>query len=103
MIITTESCGSETRRVKKSEAIDGTHVRMKEIASENEDFVRWILASMEVNQRERCDVFAGTQALKVCRMSIARAASQRHTEHGHRKIIALLDAAMYELIYSHPP
>ena len=31
---------SVIRRVKKSEAIDGTHVRMKEIASENGDFVR---------------------------------------------------------------
>ena len=38
------------------------------------------------------DGFADTQALKSFPMSIARAASQRHTEHGHRKITAILDA-----------
>ena len=31
---------SVIHRVQKSEAIDGTHVRMKDIASENGDFVR---------------------------------------------------------------
>ena len=43
-------------------------------------------------------------------MLIAKAASQRHTEHGHRKIIATLDAAVafftqtwMEVIYAHPP
>ena len=82
------------RRVKKSEATDGTHVRMKVIASEKGDLVRWRLVIMEVNQYERHDVFADTPAMKVFRMLIARAASHRHTEHGHRKVIAILDAAV---------
>ena len=65
---------------------------------------------MEVNQHERYDVFAGTHALKVFRMSIASAASERHTEHGHRQITASLDAGvacfhtdMDGLIHAHPP
>ena len=43
-------------------------------------------------------------------MLIAKTASQRHTEHGHRKIIAILDVAvaffhahMEDVIYAHPP
>ena len=59
--------------------------------SGNGDFVHWGLGSIEVNQHERYDGFANTQALKAFPMSMARAASQRHTEHGHRRI---LDAAM---------
>ena len=83
---------------------------MKVIASEKEDFVRWRLVTMEVSQYERHDVFAGTPALKVFRMLIAKAASHRHTEHEHRKVIAILDAAvaffhadMDEVIHEHPP
>ena len=53
------------RRVKKSEATDGTHVRMKIIAHNKGGLVRWRLVSMEVNQYERHDVFAGTPALTV--------------------------------------
>ena len=82
------------RRVKKSEAIDGTHVRMKVIAHNRGDLVRWRLVSMEVNHYERHDVFAGTPALKVFRMLIAKAASHSHPEHGHRKVIAILDVAV---------
>ena len=59
-----------------------------------------------VNQYERHDVFAGTLALKVFCMLIAKAASHSHTEHGHRKIVAILDVAvaffhadMEEVIY----
>ena len=65
---------------------------------------------MEFNQYERYDVFAGTPALKVFRMLIAKATSHRDTEHGNRKVIAILDAAvaffhadMDEWIYAHPP
>ena len=54
--------------------------------------------------------FAVTQAVKVFSMSKARAASQRHTVHDHRKITAILDATfacfhkdMDELIHAHPP
>ena len=43
-------------------------------------------------------------------MSMARATSQRHTEHGHHKLIAILDGStacfhtdMDELIHGHPP
>ena len=68
--------------------------------------MRWRLVSMEVNQHER----AGTPALKVFRTLIATAASQRHSEHGHRKISAILDVAvaflqadMLDVIYAHPP
>ena len=45
---------SVIRRVNKSEAIDNTHVRMKVIASEKGDRVRWRLVSMEFNQKARC-------------------------------------------------
>ena len=45
--------------------------------------------------------------MKVFLISTARAASQRHTELGHRKSIAILDAFFYtdmdELIHAHPP
>ena len=98
------------RRGNKSEAIDGIHVRMAAIPSENGDLVRWRLGSIEINQYERYDGFADTHASKVFPMSIARAASQRHTEHGHHKITAILDATracfhtdMDELIHAHPP
>ena len=52
------------RRVKKSEATDRTHVRMKIIAHHKSDLVRWRLVSMEVNQYERHDVFAGTPRIE---------------------------------------
>ena len=81
------------RRVKKSEAIDGIHVRMKIIAHNKGDLVRWILVSL-VNQYERHDVFAGTPALKVFRMLVAEAAGHSRTEHGHRKIVAILEVAV---------
>ena len=64
------------------------------IPSENGDLVRWILASVEVNQHERYDGFVDTQALKAFPMLMARAAGQHHTEHRHRKITAILDAAI---------
>ena len=44
------------RRVKKSDATDGTHVRMKVIAHNKGDTVRWRLVKMEINQYERHDV-----------------------------------------------
>ena len=50
------------RRVKKREATDGTHVRMKIIAHNKGDLVRWRLVSVEFNHFERHDVFAGTPA-----------------------------------------
>ena len=65
---------------------------------------------MEVNQYERHDVFAGTPALKVFRILMAKAASHCHTEHGHRRIIAILDVAvaffhadMEDVKNAHPP
>ena len=79
------------------------HLRM-------ETFVRWKLVSIEVNQYEENDGFADTQALNIFPMSVARAASRCHTEHGHHKITAILDATMAcfhtdmdELIRAHPP
>ena len=85
-------------------------MRLAAIPSEKGDLVRWRFVSIEVNQHERYDGFADRQALKVFPMSMARAASQRHTVHGHRKITAILDAAaawfhkdMDELIHAHPP
>ena len=91
------------RRVKKSEATDSTHVRMKIL-------VRWRLVSKEVNHYERHEVFAGTPALKVFRRLIAKTASHSHPEHDHRKVFAILDVAvaffhadMEEKIYAHPP
>ena len=51
--------------------------------------------------------FADAQALKVFSMSPARAASQRHTEHVHRKSTGILGACfhtdMNQLIHAHPP
>ena len=41
------------RRVKKSEAVDGTHVRLAAIPSEKGDFVRSRFVSIEVNEHER--------------------------------------------------
>ena len=65
---------------------------------------------MEVNQHERYDGFADTQALKAFPLPTARAASQRHTVHGQREIIAILDATkacfhtdMDELVHADPP
>ena len=40
---------SGIRRAKKSETIDGTHVRVAAIPSENGDFVRWRLGSIKVH------------------------------------------------------
>ena len=101
---------SVSRRGKKSETIEGTHVRLAASPSEKGDLVRWRLGSIEVNQYERYDSFADTQALKVFPTSKERATSQRHTEHGQRKIVAIRDATkacfhtnMDELIHSHPP
>ena len=100
---------SVTRRVKRSEVTDGTHVRMRAMASEKGDRVCW----MKVNQHERHEVDAGTNVLKRLQLSIAGAASQRRTEHGHRKITTILDTAIAfahtlpavtnteELIYAH--
>ena len=65
-----QSIFSVIRRVKKSEAIEGTRVRVVAIPSENGDLVQWRLVSIDVNQYERYDGFADTQALKVfpCRL-----------------------------------
>ena len=94
----------------KSWNTDGIHVRMVAIPSENGDLVRWRLVSIKVIQYEWYDGFADTQALNVFPMSIARAASQLHTEHGHHTITAILDATfvcfhrdMDQLIHEHPP
>ena len=89
------------RRVKKNEATDGAHVRMKIIAHNKGDLVRWRLISMEVNHYERHVVFAGTPVLKVFRMLIAKAASHSHPEYGHRKVIAILDVAVAFLSRRH--
>ena len=56
--------------------------------------MRWRFLSIEVNQHEEYDGFADTQAVKVFPMSMARATSQRHTVHGHRKSTAILDATV---------
>ena len=82
----------ESFGVIRREATDGIHVRMKIVAHNKGDLVRWRLVSM-VNQYQRHDVFAGTPAFKVFRMLIGESASHSHTEHGHRKIIAILDVA----------
>ena len=90
--------------------VDGTHVRLAAIPPEKGDLVRWRLGSIEVNQHERYDGVADTQAVKVFPVSMARTASQRHTVHGHREITAILDATtacfheeMDELSHALPP
>ena len=99
------------RRVNKSEATDCTHVHMKVIGSVKGEFCaleigQWRLVSMDVNQYKRHEVFASTPAFKVFRMLIAKSSK----EHGHRKVIAILEAAdaffhadIDDVIYAHPP
>ena len=80
---------------------------MAAIPSETGNLVRWRLVSIEVNQHKVYDGFADKQVLKVFSMSMARAASQRHTEHVQRKSTAILDAYFHtdtdELIHAPPP
>ena len=76
------------RHVKKSEATDGTHLRVKSTVHNEGDFVRWRFASLEVNQYKRHDVFAGTPT------SAYLSQKQQVTENGHRKIIAILDVVV---------
>ena len=97
------------RRRKKSEPIDYMHGRMAAIPSEKGDLVCWRLGSIELNQHEMYAGFADTQVVKVFPISIARTASQRRTEHGHRNSSAILDVIgacfhtdMDELIHAHP-
>ena len=85
MIIAPESCGTETRALQggsenltRWKAIDGTHVRMKETASESGDLARWKLVSIEVNQHERYDVFAGTLVESVSHVDCKRSKSTSH-------------------------
>ena len=68
------------------------------------------LAALRSSNTKKYDGFADTQSLKVFPTSEARATIQRHTEHGHRKIIAIMDATfacshtnMDNLIHAHPP
>ena len=65
------------------------------------------LCALEVNQHERYDGFAHTQALKVFPTSKARAASQRHTERRHRQITTILDTCFRtdtdEMKHARPP
>ena len=101
---------SVIRRGKNSEAVDGTHVRLAVIPSEKGDLVRWRLGSMKSINTKKYDGFADTKIVKVFPMSMARATSQCHTVHGHRKMAAIMDASvacfhkdMDELIHAHPP
>ena len=54
-------------------------MRVAAISSEKGDFVHWRLDSIEINQYEKYDGFADTQAVKVVPTSKARATSQPHT------------------------
>ena len=119
MSITLECCGTETsalqsifsviRRRKNSEAVHGIHVRMAAIPSENGDFVRWRLVSIEGNQYERYDGFADTQALKVfpvdCKGSRSTShrarTSQDYCNHGRH--FACFHTNIDELIHAHTP
>ena len=95
------------RRKKKSESIDGTKRRMAAVLIEAGNLGSWRFVNSKVNQIERYDEFADAQAVKVFLISMARAASQRLTELGHRKRIAILDACFHadmdELIHGRPP
>ena len=66
-----------------------------------------VLAALRSISTKKYDGFADTQALKMFRTSKARAASQRHTEHGHLQITSILDTCLHtnvnELIHAHPP
>ena len=98
------------QRVKKSEAADGAHVRMKIIAQNNGDLVRWNLSIWNSITTNITTCLQAHPALKALHMLIAKAASLSHAEHGHRKVIAILDVAvalfhadMEEKIFAHPP
>ena len=95
---------SVIRRVKKSEAINGIHVRMAAIPSEMGDLARWRLVNMEVNQHERYDGFADTQDGKCfpCRW--------QEQQVNVTQLVTILDGAiacfhtdMDDLIHAHPP
>ena len=64
------------------------------------------LSALRSINTKRYDGFADTQALKVFPMSVARAASPRHTEHVHHQSTAILEACFHtdmdELIHAHP-
>ena len=90
----------------RREATDGIHVHMKIIAHNKDDLVRWRLCQFGLYQnpaRTCC-------TLKVFHMLIAKAASHSHTEHGHRKIVAIMELAvaffhadMEDVENAHPP
>ena len=54
----------------------------------------WAVGTFQYwSKYERYDHFADTQTLKAFPMSIAKATSQRHTEHRHHKITATVDVS----------
>ena len=63
-----------------------------------------LCAGDETNQHEKYDGFADTQTLKT--FTIARAANQRHMEHGHRQFTSILDTCFHtnmdEMIHARP-
>ena len=73
------------RRVKKSEATDGTHLRVKITVHNKGDLVRWRLVSLEVNQYKRHDVFVDTST------SVYLLQKQQVTDNANHEIIAILD------------
>ena len=97
---------SVIRREKKGEAADGIHVRMAAIPSENGDLVCWRLVSIEVNQYERYDVFADTQALKVSperQVNVTRCTDITRLLQSWTLLKHVFHTNMDELILAHPP
>ena len=65
------------RRMKKSEATGGIHVRMEVTASEKGNIVRWRLVVIEVSSYERPDVFAGTPPIAATKYLLSDVASSK--------------------------
>ena len=81
--------------------MDEPHVCMIAIPSDEVDVKHWKIVSSGVNQHERYQSFADTQASKKVPMLTTRTANQSQTEYGHRKNITILnttDAFLHTLV-----
>ena len=106
-----ESCGTETSASqhisvwfdggRKVQALMVLRCVWQRSHLKRVDLVSWRLGSTEVNQYEKYDGFTDMQTSKVFLTWKARATSQRHTEHGHRKIIAIMDATTAMFPHQH--
>ena len=117
MSITPQSCGTETSTLQSISVWFDGGKKMRPLTIltcvwqrshlKRGTLYAGVLAALRSISTKKYDGFADTQALKMFRTSKARAASQRHTEHGHLQITSILDTCLHtnvnELIHAHPP